>query len=119
MPAGTKGDAPRAGDVGLRSLAPGSPARTVLDFRVERPEESFVPAELRDGTGVDDDRIEPVLEWLAGMGVAERDGRRWTVGPDDRLAVLAGMYHSFRAIDGRYPPPDKEKWNEYAEQPPD
>lgn len=102
-----------------RSLAPGSDPRPVLDFLVEHPDGSFTATELAAETGVDDDRIESVLPWLAGMGVAEREGREWSVGPDDRRAVLGGMMYGLETIEERYPAPDKEEWDEYAvEEPP-
>lgn len=101
---------------GPRSLAPDSDARRLLDFLVEHPDGSFTPGELADGTGVDRDRVEPSLSWLAEMGVAEREGGKWVVGPDDRRAVLGGMLHASKVIDERYPAPDKEEWMEYAEE---
>lgn len=64
-------------------IAEGSHADAVLSFLAESPDQAFTRGEIRDGAGVPDNSIGPVLSRLREEGLVEHRGRYWTIGPDE------------------------------------
>lgn len=64
-------------------IAEGTNAYAVLSFLAESPDQAFTRKEIRDGAGIADNSVGPVLSRLRDEGLVEHRGRYWTVGPDE------------------------------------
>lgn len=99
-------------------LSEGTDARRVLSFLDQHAEQAYTRGELADETGIPDKRLSSVLHGLREQKLVVHRGEYWAVD-EHRVASLAGMSHGFAVAEERYPPEDKEAWDEYAVDPPD
>lgn len=99
-------------------LSDGTDARRVLSFLDRHAEQAFTRDEIADETGIGAERLDSVLRRLHERNLVVRRDDYWAVD-EHRVGSLAGMSHGFAVAEDRYPPEDKEAWDEYAVDPPD
>lgn len=80
----------------------GTNGRRAMAFLAANDGHAYTRSEIRDGTGISDGSIGPVLTRLADDGLLERRGRSWTLA-SDRLESMEseGLLDELR-----------EEWNE-------
>lgn len=99
-------------------LTEGSDARQVLSFLDQHAEQAYTRSEIADETGIPEERLDSILQRLHARRLVVHRGDHWAVD-EHRVASLAGMSHGFAVAEERYPPEDKEAWDEYAVDKPD
>lgn len=99
-------------------LSEGTDARRVLSVLDQHAEQAFTRSELSDETEIPEERLDSVLQRLRERNLVVHRGDYWAVD-EHRVASLAGMSHGFAVAEERYPPEDKDAWDEYAVDPPD
>jgi hypothetical protein len=78
---------------GRLDLAPGTNARTIVDFLAAHPETGWAPKEIHEQTGVARGSVGPTLDRLHDHGLVRHKGDYWAIAADDRLGAYAAMAH--------------------------
>lgn len=92
-------------------------ARQILSFLDQHAQQAYTRRELAEETEISEDDLGAVLTHLEELGLVVHRGDYWAI-EEDRVATLAGMSHGFAVVEDRFPPEDKEAWDEYAVDPP-
>lgn len=99
-------------------LSEGSDYRRVLSFLDQHADRAYTRSEIADETGISEECVGSVLTHLEAQKLVVHRGNHWAVD-EHRIGSLAGMSHGFAVAEERYPPEDKEAWDEYAVESPD
>jgi hypothetical protein len=94
-------------------LSEGSDCRRVLSFLDQHADRAYTPSEITDATEISEKRVGSVLQRLEARRLVVHRGDHWAAD-EHRIGSLAGMSHGFVVAEERYPPEDKEAWDEYA-----
>lgn len=81
----------------------GTNARRVLAFLARNDDSAFTRSEIRDGVGIPDGSVGPVLSRLAADGLVDHRGQYWTLASEQLEAMAPeGILDELR-----------EEWDEY------